>query len=294
MAATQHDRAQPLRRFAVRERWHGDRTEGYVKYDVFFGVRRLGMVYVYWDNPFVGVTHPRFATHRSDVLPDCDYEGGGADSSTFNVDGELDFSLAPVRYGHTNSGGDVATPGSLAAAFTAGPVGGIALMFGLTGIVADPLWEYELRDGRYGKLSASLAGAPSKFRSHNFPDHYIRHRHSLGEISPAGQPTDDFKCTLVHRGPDLVALKSVNFPDRYLRHQNSEIKLHASGGPDDTLWRQDSTFQMIAGLADPAGISFRSTNYPDRFIRHRNFKLYIEPADSSLAQSDATFYRLNV
>ncbi|GAA4033085.1 AbfB domain-containing protein [Streptomyces plumbiresistens] len=244
------------------------------------------------DGEFNLATNTRLATHRSDVLPDCDCEGGGAVSSTFNVDGDLDFYLAPVRYGHTNSGGDVATPGSLAAAFAAGPVGGIALMFGLAGIVADPLWAYELRDGRYGKLSASLAGAPSKFKSHNIPEHYIRHRNFLGEISPDGQPADDFKFTIVHRGSDLVALKSVNFPDRYLRHQNSEIKLHASAGPDDAPWRQDSTFQMITGLADPAGISFRSTNYPDRFVRHRNFRLYIEPADSPLARPDATFYRI--
>ncbi|GAA4028655.1 hypothetical protein GCM10022232_88160 [Streptomyces plumbiresistens] len=43
-------------------------TEGYAKYDVFFGVKRLGMVYVYWDNPFVGVTHPRL-TAATEISP---------------------------------------------------------------------------------------------------------------------------------------------------------------------------------------------------------------------------------
>jgi LGFP repeat len=122
-------------------------TEGYAKYDVVdLAGRRHGMIYLYWDNPWVGVTHPRFATNAGDVFPDCDFDAP-TDSSVFQVDTSLSFHLAPVAYRHTHGGGDVTSPGDLAAAFLAGPVGGIALLFGLKGIVKDPVWEYELRDG---------------------------------------------------------------------------------------------------------------------------------------------------
>src|ERR1041384_2148755 len=41
-------------------------TEGYVKYDVTWGVKRLGMIYIYWTNPVAGVTRPRSAAHRGE------------------------------------------------------------------------------------------------------------------------------------------------------------------------------------------------------------------------------------
>ena len=64
--------------------WAFAGTEGYIKYDVFdptLGLgTRIGMVYVYWNNPFYGTTHCRFAADSSDVAPDCDYSGPGAGS----------------------------------------------------------------------------------------------------------------------------------------------------------------------------------------------------------------------
>jgi hypothetical protein len=267
-------------------------TEGYVKYDVIWDARREGMIYLYWDNPYLGVTHPRFATNASDVLPDCDYDTP-SDSSTFTVDKALRFHLVPTGYRHTEGGGDITAPGDLLAGFAAGPIGGVGLLFGLVGIVKDPVWEFELREGFYDSHLLSLSTSADKFRSHNYPDRFIRHRNFLGELTPEDQVPDDFKFRLVSRGDGLVALRSVNFPDRYLRHQSFEIKLHGPNGPDDELWWKDSTFRMVPGLADPSGVSLQSLNYPDRYLRHRNFKLYLEPADSPLARADATFHRTN-
>jgi hypothetical protein len=132
-----------------------------------------------------------------------------------------------------------------------------------------------------------------KFRSHNFPDRYIRHRSFLGELTPVGAPADDFRFTLVDRGSDLVALQSVNFPDRCLRHQNFQIKLDPPVGPNDAAWMNDSTFHLIDGLADAGGVSLRSLNFPDRYLRHRDFKLYLEPVGSPQSRADATFHRFN-
>jgi len=64
--------------------WAFGSTDGYVKYDVrdantVLG-NRVGMVYVYWSNPFYGTTQCRFVTNSSDVEPDCDFSGPGQGS----------------------------------------------------------------------------------------------------------------------------------------------------------------------------------------------------------------------
>jgi hypothetical protein len=52
-------------------------TEGYVK----FSIDTIGdTVYIYWDNPFVGVTTARGQVSTQDVEPDCDFEKTGGSS----------------------------------------------------------------------------------------------------------------------------------------------------------------------------------------------------------------------
>ncbi len=99
-------------------------------------------------------------------------------------------------------------------------------------------------------------------------------------------------------------LRSTNFPLHVFRHQDFRLKLHEFNPglipppelgsprpetPEERLLREDASFFIEPGLADPNLISFRSLNFPDRFIRHRNFHLFVEAADSDLARSDATF-----
>src|SRR5450755_304065 len=64
--------------------WAFGSTDGYVKYDVLdastVSGKRVGMMYVYWSNPFYGTTQCRFATNSSDVAPDCDFSGPGQGS----------------------------------------------------------------------------------------------------------------------------------------------------------------------------------------------------------------------
>ncbi len=130
-----------------------------------------------------------------------------------------------------------------------------------------------------------------EFRSHNFPDHFVRHRNFQGELTRKDGSTEDFAFTMVRRGEHQVAIRSVNFPDRYLRHR--EFRVWLEGGTDQ-LFRQDSTFFFERGLADPEKFSFRSVNYPDRYIRHRDYRLWVEApvgdADE-LFHADATFSR---
>lgn len=140
-----------------------------------------------------------------------------------------------------------------------------------------------------------------QFQSFNFPDRFIRHQNFQGELTRevVGQQKD-FSFELVDRGHDqhgarLASLRSVNFPTLYLRHRDFRLRLEGPSGPQDELFRQDSTFYIEPGLAnpaDPSGISFRSFNYPDRYIRHRDFHLWVEPRDSANLKSDATFIKL--
>jgi len=131
-----------------------------------------------------------------------------------------------------------------------------------------------------------------EFRSVNQPDHFIRHRNFLGELTRKDRPADDFKFTVVPRGQQrLVSLRSKNFPKLFLRHRDFRIHLEAPSGPNDQLFARDSSFFLVPGLADPNAVSLQSFNFRDRFLRHRDFHLFLEPADSDLARRDATFVK---
>jgi hypothetical protein len=125
-------------------------TEGYVKYQVAGPDGAHGVVYIYWDNPYYGVTHPGWAATGGNVVtPDCDVDQPG-DASRFPVNNDdLDFRLVPMAYRHLDGGGDIISPNDIAAAFVlgiGGIVGGVLDLLGFEGIVDDPIWEYELRD----------------------------------------------------------------------------------------------------------------------------------------------------
>jgi hypothetical protein len=131
-----------------------------------------------------------------------------------------------------------------------------------------------------------------EFRSVNVPNHFIRHRNFLGELTREDRIREDFHFTVVPRGrPDVVSLRSKNFPKLFLRHRDFRIRLEGPSGPNDQLFARDSTFLLVPGLADPNAISLQSFNFRDRYVRHRDFHLFLEPADSDLARRDATFVK---
>jgi hypothetical protein len=83
------------------------------------------------------------------------------------------------------------------------------------------------------------------------------------------------------------SLRSVNVPDRYVRHRDSLAWVEQAS---TTTARQDATFTIVAGLANPACVSFRSLNFPDRYLRHYNFRVRLEAnAGGATFARDATF-----
>ena len=136
-----------------------------------------------------------------------------------------------------------------------------------------------------------LVGQEVSLQASNYPDRFIRHRHSLGYAEPVSGALgrDDSTFRLV---PGLagrcISLQSRNYPGQFLRHQNWRIKL--APREDSDTYRQDATFCMVPGLATSAGVSFESVNAPDHFIRHRGGELWVDRFDGSdLNRRDATF-----
>jgi non-reducing end alpha-L-arabinofuranosidase len=88
--------------------------------------------------------------------------------------------------------------------------------------------------------------------------------------------------------PNWVRLKAYNFPDHFVRHLNRVGRIDPY--PFDPF--RDQMWQMVPGLADPAGVSFQSVSHPGNYLRHSNFAMRLDPNDNTaLFRADATFYR---
>jgi hypothetical protein len=81
------------------------------------------------------------------------------------------------------------------------------------------------------------------------------------------------------------SVRSVNYPDRYWHLSSGLVKLDPVRGSES---REDSTFELVKGLADGSCYSFATSD--GRYLRHRAFVLRADRNDgSSPFQQDATF-----
>ncbi len=135
-------------------------------------------------------------------------------------------------------------------------------------------------------------------QSFNYPDHFIRHRNRLGEISVVGTDLDRKDASFrilpgLGEQPypslqkEYVSLQSVNYPGSYLRVQEGRIKLDKS--MDEENFKKEATFRLVPGLANRDCSSFESLKSPGYYIRHKNFQLHLEKGDGDLFRKDATF-----
>lgn len=80
------------------------------------------------------------------------------------------------------------------------------------------------------------------------------------------------------------------YTDRYLRHMNSLAYTEVVNSGSSELLKNDATFTIRAGLADPNCYSFESVNYPGHFLRHANSRVQISVNDgSAMLRADATW-----
>ncbi len=90
----------------------------------------------------------------------------------------------------------------------------------------------------------------------------------------------------------LVSLRvtTPGYTNRYLRHQNGLARTDVVTATSPDVAKQDATFWVRQGLADPACYSFESRNFPGHYLRHANFRVRKDLHDGSdLFRQDATF-----
>lgn len=84
-----------------------------------------------------------------------------------------------------------------------------------------------------------------------------------------------------------VSFQSVNYPTHYIRHQNSRGKTTDIVSQLDSA---DSTFILVAGLADKSAYSLQSAQFPGSYLRHRNGEVWLDPLSTGgTYAADATF-----
>jgi len=84
------------------------------------------------------------------------------------------------------------------------------------------------------------------------------------------------------------SLQSANYPSRYVRHVQDLGRLDPVAPSSPALTKQDATFTVVAGLANPSCYSFRGTG--GRYLRHYSFRLRLHADNGTpLFRQDATF-----
>jgi hypothetical protein len=80
------------------------------------------------------------------------------------------------------------------------------------------------------------------------------------------------------------------FTDRYLRHRDGLARTDVITASSDTVSKQDATFVVRPGLADPSCYSLEARNFPGSYLRHQSFRVRLAGNDGSdLFRRDATF-----
>lgn len=80
------------------------------------------------------------------------------------------------------------------------------------------------------------------------------------------------------------------FTNRYLRHQQSLAYTEVVGAGSSVLLKNDATYTIRQGLADPSCYSFESVNFPGQYLRHADSRVRNSPNDgSALLRADATW-----
>lgn len=145
--------------------------------------------------------------------------------------------------------------------------------------------------GTLMQYPAQTGRRDSRLQSFNVPDRYVRHSGSTVRLDPTTSPVKDSQFRMVpglaSQADGRISFESVDMPGYFLRHWNYQFSLVQNDG--SAIFKADTTFLPVAGLAHNYLTSFRSHNYPDRYIRHKNYGLSLTTIANDLDRSDATF-----
>jgi hypothetical protein len=110
--------------------------------------------------------------------------------------------------------------------------------------------------------------------------------------SPAQPPADPPSADPPSADPPSpsqgISIQSVHSPNRYWHLRDAALHLDPVGSGSSTQTKQEASFELVPGLADPRCVSFATSG--DRYLRHYSFLLRADTDDgSTLFEQDATF-----
>jgi len=95
---------------------------------------------------------------------------------------------------------------------------------------------------------------------------------------------------LRHGAPYSFRTVTPGFDDRYLRHVESLAVTEPVNADSPVLLKQDTTWKVVAGLADVSCLSFEAVNQPGKYLHPSGERLRIDASDQSAGfAADATF-----
>ncbi|WP_431923493.1 AbfB domain-containing protein [Micromonospora wenchangensis] len=104
---------------------------------------------------------------------------------------------------------------------------------------------------------------------------------SVGSAAPVALPLNTRRS---------LQVTTPGYTDRFLRHRDGLAYTEVVNADSSALLRNDATYTVRAGLADPACYSFESVNFPGQFLRHQESRVRNSPDDgSALLRADATW-----
>jgi Alpha-L-arabinofuranosidase B (ABFB) domain/Glycosyl hydrolases family 2, sugar binding domain/Glycosyl hydrolases family 2 len=148
-----------------------------------------------------------------------------------------------------------------------------------------------------------LSGGGTSLEASNMAGYYMRHRNAevWMDQNTGGSYNDDATWNIVgawwKSGADLPVgqrrsfrVTTPGYENRYLRHRDGLARTDVIDSGSSLTDRQDATFIVRAGFADPTCYSFESVNFPGQYLRHASYRLQKSSNDgSTIFQQDATF-----
>jgi hypothetical protein len=262
---------------------------GYIKLDLVAADGKHGMVYLYWDNPYLGVTNFKIKTDKQDVTVDCG--PGPTDTSSFSESGPVDFSIA---YGSGDLDGDDAmndsplqTLGNVAAVPLGGAVdpgvgtigGALVALFGQEHIMAHAWVEMHVRDQEQpGLASTPPVQYAFSYRSNVVPNDWIGHWNGNSvdvQVSSKSTTMVTVKVTDATTKPpfsvsedvDLVQFQVPEKTDETLAKGVGVVKLAGAGTPTPAAEASSKATGLNAtGLLEKTTTAAKAAAVTDKLI----------------------------
>jgi hypothetical protein len=194
-----------------------------------------------------------------------------------------DGTIAPMKNGRVDLNAVQKITSS-----TDGSIDGIQGMF-------NRIFQTANTDGSQDTLSACFGITPTSlfksnlvaFQSKNFPTRYI----TAKDVNQQVRLEEGLSLLSIRPGivKETISFGPSNQPNTVFRHSN--FVLYTNNVDSSDLQRQDASFYVVRGLADPKGVSFKSYNFPNRYLRHSSFGFYLHPKQGDPTYlNDTTFY----